>query len=74
MSSNQPEEKKTLLPGFGRPLNYIPIKTDPDFVGELFKSALSVRDIESEARGVAYVAIALATCIGIALTSGFLQY
>jgi hypothetical protein len=71
MSSNQPERKKALLPGFGRPLNYIPVHTAPDYVGELFKSALSSKEIKSEARGVAYVglAIALATGDDIALTS-----
>lgn len=32
---------KTLLPGFGRPLNYAPEKEDLDFVGDLFPNALS---------------------------------
>ena len=38
--------KKTLLPGFGRPLNYIPKPSDSDYIGELFKNALSSVDIE----------------------------
>jgi hypothetical protein len=38
--------KKTLLPGCGRPLNYIPKQSDPDYIGELFKNALSSVDIE----------------------------
>ena len=38
--------KQTLLPGCGRPLNYIPKKTDSDYIGKLFKNALSTVDIE----------------------------
>ena len=38
--------KKALLPGCGRPLNYIPKRTDPDYIGGLFKNALSSVDIE----------------------------
>jgi hypothetical protein len=45
--------KKTLLPGCGRPLNYIPKKYDPGYVGELFKNALSSVDIEEHE--IAYV-------------------
>ncbi|KIM39109.1 hypothetical protein M413DRAFT_447453 [Hebeloma cylindrosporum] len=37
----------TLLPGCGRPLNYIPKQSDPDYIGELFKNALSSVEIES---------------------------
>jgi len=36
---------KTLLPGCGRPLNYIPKESDPDYSGQLFKNALSGKDI-----------------------------
>jgi len=65
MSSNQTQKEKILLPGFGRPLNYIPVRTEPDYVGDLFKTALSAQDIEGEAEGLAYVAL----CgINIALT------
>ena len=45
--------KQTLLPGCGRPLNYIPEQSDPDYIGELFKNALSGVDIEGHE--VAYV-------------------
>ena len=47
------ERKKPLLPGVGRPLNYIPDATDPDYVGELFKNALSMNDLDvyEERRG-----------------------
>ena len=45
--------KQTLLPGCGRPLNYIPKQSDPDYIGELFKNALSGVDIEGHE--VAYV-------------------
>jgi len=38
--------KSALLPGCGRPLNYIPKQSDPDYIGELFKNALSGVDIE----------------------------
>ena len=38
--------KQTLLPGCGRPLNYFPEQSDPDYIGELFKNALSSVDIE----------------------------
>ena len=38
--------KKALLPGCGRALNYIPKRTDPDYIGGLFKNALSSVDIE----------------------------
>ena len=53
MSSNQTDKKKPLLPGFGRPLNYTPVSTDPDYVGGLFKNALSTSDITREERGIA---------------------
>jgi len=46
MSSSQQENKTALLPGFGRPLNYVPLETDPDYVGDLFKNALSVKDLD----------------------------
>ena len=36
---------KTQLPGFGRPLNYVPDKNDPEFVGRRFPSALSQEDL-----------------------------
>ena len=36
---------KTLLPGFGRPLNYVPNKSHPEYTGELFKNALSSADV-----------------------------
>lgn len=49
------KEHQALLPGFGRPLNYIPDETDPDYVGRLFKTALSTEELESERLGVAYV-------------------
>jgi hypothetical protein len=61
------ERKKALLPGFGRPLNYNPVNTDPDYVGELFKNALSAQNIMDEAPGVAYVP-RLTTCYGIFFT------
>ena len=38
--------KKTLLPGCGRPLNYIPKLSDSDYIGDLFRNALSSVDIE----------------------------
>lgn len=38
--------KQTLLPGCGRPLNYNPEQSDPDYIGGLFKNALSGIDIE----------------------------
>ena len=44
---------QTLLPGCGRPLNYIPQQSDPDYIGELFKNALSGLDIEEHE--IAYV-------------------
>ncbi|KAF8972573.1 hypothetical protein BDZ97DRAFT_1913065 [Flammula alnicola] len=31
----------TLLPGFGRPLDFVPDNEDPDYVGDLFPNALS---------------------------------
>jgi len=49
MASSQPEKKNALLPGFGRPLNYVPLKTDPDYVGDLFKNALSMIDLDIHA-------------------------
>ena len=45
--------KETLLPGCGRPLNYIPEKPDPDYMGELFKNALS--GVAIEGHEIAYV-------------------
>ena len=44
---------QTQLPGCGRPLNYIPEQSDPDYIGELFKNALSSVDIEEHQ--IAYV-------------------
>ena len=44
---------QTLLPGCGRPLNYTPEQSDPDYIGALFKNALSGLDIELNK--VAYV-------------------
>ncbi|CAA7267686.1 unnamed protein product [Cyclocybe aegerita] len=40
-------EGATLLPGFGRPVNYVPKKVDLDYVGDLFPNALSAADIEN---------------------------
>jgi len=65
MSSSQTQKKRALLPGFGRCLNYTPVPTAPDYVGKLLKNALSVMDIEGEAKGLAYVAL---RGIDIALT------
>jgi hypothetical protein len=45
-TSDTANTKKALLPGCGRPLNYIPKQSDPDYIGELFKNALSSADIE----------------------------
>jgi hypothetical protein len=45
-TSDAANTKKALLPGCGRPLNYIPKQSDPDYIGELFKNALSSVDIE----------------------------
>ncbi|KAF9481714.1 hypothetical protein BDN70DRAFT_876033, partial [Pholiota conissans] len=39
---------KTLLPGFGRPLNYLPSKTEPDYVGNPLGSALNFTHIENQ--------------------------
>lgn len=36
----------TLLPGHGRPLNYLPVKKASDYVGTLFGSALSSTSFE----------------------------
>jgi hypothetical protein len=49
------EKNKALLPGFGRPLNYVPHTTAPDYVGDLFNTALSTRELESDSLGVAWV-------------------
>ncbi|KAF9523655.1 hypothetical protein CPB83DRAFT_862555 [Crepidotus variabilis] len=38
--------QKPLLPGFGRPLNYIPEENQPDFVGKLFPNALTPSDLD----------------------------
>jgi len=38
---------RLLLPGFGRPLNYVPEEGDPDYTGPLFPSALSALAIET---------------------------
>jgi len=38
---------RLLLPGFGRPLNYVPKEGDPDYTGPLFPSALSSLAIET---------------------------
>lgn len=40
-----PSSNQMLLPGFGRPLNYVPRKNDPDYIADLFPSALSIRGI-----------------------------
>jgi len=45
-TNNTTSTKNALLPGCGRPLNYIPKQSDPDYIGELFKNALSSMDIE----------------------------
>jgi hypothetical protein len=34
------EPPKALLIGVGRPLNYVPSKGDPDYIGEPFPNAL----------------------------------
>ena len=52
-TSDSANTKQTLLPGCDRPLNYIPQQSDPDYIGELFKNALSGVDIEGHE--VAYV-------------------
>jgi len=46
---------KTLLPGFGLPLNYVPneSRSDLEYTGELFKNALSSADILGG--GIAYI-------------------
>ncbi|KAF8202926.1 hypothetical protein BJ912DRAFT_1018769 [Pholiota molesta] len=36
---------KTLLPGFGRSLNYVPSKRQPDYIGDCFKSALPLTTV-----------------------------
>ena len=46
-ASHDSNTNKTLLPGCGRPLNYIPKESNPDYIGRLFKNALSGRDIAS---------------------------
>ena len=51
--------KQTLLPGCGRPLNYFPEQSDPDYTGKLFKNALSSVDMEEDE--VAYVFFFFAT-------------
>jgi len=38
---------QTILPGFGRPLNYVLKEEDPDYTGPLFPSALSSSAIVS---------------------------
>ena len=38
---------RTLLPGFGRRLNYLPEEGDPDYTGPLFPSALGSWAIET---------------------------
>ncbi|KAF9523656.1 hypothetical protein CPB83DRAFT_839565 [Crepidotus variabilis] len=38
--------QKPLLPGFGRPLNYVPKDDQPDFVGKLFPNALTPSDLD----------------------------
>jgi len=45
-TNNTTSIKEALLPGCGRPSNYIPKQSDPDYIGELFKNALSGVDIE----------------------------
>ncbi|KAF8157169.1 hypothetical protein B0H34DRAFT_712558 [Crassisporium funariophilum] len=37
----------TLLPGFGRPVNYIPDENDPEYVGRAFQNALSGNDVSA---------------------------
>ncbi|KAF8202925.1 hypothetical protein BJ912DRAFT_333865 [Pholiota molesta] len=44
VSNDTANTTQTLLPGFGRPLNYNPSKTDPDYIGDRFPSALSTPD------------------------------
>ena len=44
-TNNFANTKKALFPGCGRPLNYIPTQSDPDYTGELFKNALSNVDM-----------------------------
>ena len=45
-TNDNSKPNKTLLPGCGRPLNYVPKESDLDYVGDLFKNALSGGDIE----------------------------
>ena len=45
---------KIQLPGFGRPLNYVPRKNDPEFIGRRFPSALSQEDL-SQLLTIGYV-------------------
>ena len=50
----QPADDKTVLPGFGRPLNYFPQVGDLDYIRNRFPSALSRVDRDHER--VVYVA------------------
>ncbi len=48
MTPRKQEEKtfkKPLLPGCGRPLNYKPKQSDPDYIGDLFANSLSEMDV-----------------------------
>jgi hypothetical protein len=40
----QTDMVKIQLPGFGRPLNYVPRKRDPQFIGPLFPNALALEE------------------------------
>ncbi|PPQ85700.1 hypothetical protein CVT26_005856, partial [Gymnopilus dilepis] len=42
----QPEDGKTVLPGFGRPMNYTPQEGDRDYIRKRFPSALSQVDMD----------------------------
>ncbi|KAF8168447.1 hypothetical protein B0H34DRAFT_59324 [Crassisporium funariophilum] len=37
---------KTMLPGFGRPVNYVPNEKDPDFVGKLLPNVLTGKEFQ----------------------------
>ncbi|KAF8148660.1 hypothetical protein B0H34DRAFT_736458 [Crassisporium funariophilum] len=47
MATKSTPQGQTLLPGLGRPVNYIPGKTDPDYIGPPFQSALSGKNINA---------------------------
>ncbi|KAF9481713.1 hypothetical protein BDN70DRAFT_919662, partial [Pholiota conissans] len=46
-SNNDISTTETLLPGFGRPLNYYPSEGDQDYVGKAFATALGVPGFEA---------------------------